>query len=288
MGPNSNDLQKYYDRNTSAFKRIGGGEQTGAIHRKLWGPEVRTASQALQFTNTLIEKALFTKWDHPSPPERILDLGCGIGGTTLSLATQYPALCMGITISRIQAIEAQDRKARARLQGKCEYLQGDYHHIPTGPIWDAAYAIESFVHSADPEAFFQSVSSCLKPNSRLIICDDFLVPQNESATEHRSTETEWINRFRRGWLLGNLLDTSTVDLLAQRFSFQLISDTDLTPLIRIPNHLSLEWLKLISRIPLPGSYWRSVSGGIALTHCHRMGSVQYRLLVFDRFESSSG
>jgi ubiquinone/menaquinone biosynthesis C-methylase UbiE len=278
MLPTRKDLQSYYDRNTSRFTRFGAGNQTGAIHRKLWGSAVRNSSQALQYTNEIIEKALLSDWDTPTAPKRIMDLGCGIGGTVISFAERHTDMYWGITLSRVQASEGFRRKSKARLKGSCEFVQADFHHIPTPPIWDAAYAIESFVHSPDPDAFFHSVSSCLKPGGRLALCDDFL-----TACEDQS-EALWINRFRRGWLLGKLLDIPSVNDLAQRYSFRLVSDTDLTHLIRTPNRVIMNALKIFSLLPLPGLYWRSVAGGIALAHCHRTGSIQYRLLVFEHRE----
>ena len=56
---------------------------------------------------------LSTMWilhaDDPSKkPKRIVDVGCGIGGSSRYLAKKYGAKCQGITLSPVQAQRAQD------------------------------------------------------------------------------------------------------------------------------------------------------------------------------------
>lgn len=47
--------------------------------------------------------------DDPSKmPKRIVDVGCGIGGSSRYLAKKYGANCCGITLSPVQAQRAQD------------------------------------------------------------------------------------------------------------------------------------------------------------------------------------
>jgi SAM-dependent methyltransferase len=58
-----------------------------------------------------------TKW-----PESVVDVGCGIGGSSRYLARKYGAKCQGITLSPVQA---QRANALAAAQGladkvKCE------------------------------------------------------------------------------------------------------------------------------------------------------------------------
>lgn len=45
--------------------------------------------------------------DSPKRPRSIVDVGCGIGGSSRYLARKYDAKCQGITLSPVQAQRAQ-------------------------------------------------------------------------------------------------------------------------------------------------------------------------------------
>ena len=53
------------------------------------------------------------------PGERLLDIGCGWGGLIIHAAQQYGVEALGITLSRNQAELANERVARAGLDGRC-------------------------------------------------------------------------------------------------------------------------------------------------------------------------
>jgi len=42
-------IRRYYDRNTSSFVALGQGGSVGAIHRAVWGPGTTTREQAERF-----------------------------------------------------------------------------------------------------------------------------------------------------------------------------------------------------------------------------------------------
>ncbi|KAI7988000.1 Myosin-6 [Camellia lanceoleosa] len=65
-------------------------------------------------------------------PKRIVDVGCGIGGSSRYLARKYEAQCQGITLSPIQAQMAEGQLAREvyeniRREASCLRIQRDFH-----------------------------------------------------------------------------------------------------------------------------------------------------------------
>ena len=52
--------------------------------------------------------------EHTKGPKRIVDVGCGIGGSSRYLAEKFGASCVGITLSPVQA---QRANALAAAQG---------------------------------------------------------------------------------------------------------------------------------------------------------------------------
>ena len=62
---------------------------------------------------------MFRDADDPiKKPKTIVDVGCGIGGSSRYLAKKYGAQCQGITLSPVQAQRAQALAAAEGLADK--------------------------------------------------------------------------------------------------------------------------------------------------------------------------
>ena len=94
MGENGRTHQKrvadYYDGNTRRFLRFGRGGAQLAIHRQVWAPGIRKTLQAALYINRRIEEQAVA-----ADADRILDLGCGVGGTMIDLASSRRAATPG-------------------------------------------------------------------------------------------------------------------------------------------------------------------------------------------------
>lgn len=69
-----------------------------------------------------------TAEDSPKRPRSIVDVGCGIGGSSRYLARKYDAKCQGITLSPVQAQRAQALAVAEGLADKvcfnvCEHCE---------------------------------------------------------------------------------------------------------------------------------------------------------------------
>ncbi|MCA9568445.1 MAG: methyltransferase domain-containing protein, partial [Myxococcales bacterium] len=158
------DVSRYYEANTRWFLRFGqttGGP--GVIHRGIWGDGVTTTLEALDHVHRLIQARV------PSGT-RVLDLGCGVGGSLCRLVELDPTLKgTGVTISPTQA-----RLAAQRGPGQ-RFLTADFHDLPASlGTFDAAYAIEAWAHATDPDAFMASTAGRLAPGGLLLLIDDFV------------------------------------------------------------------------------------------------------------------
>src|SRR3712207_8034776 len=77
----SEGVRQYYDANTWKFLLAGSQR---AIHRELWGPDVRSRAAAAHHAHSLVQ-------DEIGPDtRRVLDLGCGVGAAALYLAERRP------------------------------------------------------------------------------------------------------------------------------------------------------------------------------------------------------
>lgn len=101
--------------------------------------------------------------------ERVLDIGCGTGQTTLQLAARVGAQgsVLGADISGPMLEIARDRAAAAQLS-QTQFLQADAQTHPfDADAMDAVFSRFGVMFFADPRAAFTNVRSALKPGGRL-------------------------------------------------------------------------------------------------------------------------
>lgn len=272
-------VNDYYNRNTGRFLRYGGGGQAAAIHRQLWAPGVIDVNQAFLYVNALVSRAIQPALEG-APEARLLDLGCGVGGTATWIAERVGAQVIGVTNSSVQVQLAQERAAHLGLAQTCSFVQADFLDLPDLGQIQAAWAIESFAHACDGYRFLEQAASSLAEGGRLVICDDFL--SEEMRIGNSMEAATWVERFRRGWRLGNLYTPSQVDSLVRQFGLRLVQAYDLSSYLRpfSPGRMAL--MKLLTTLPLRSAYWDNLTGGTALQVCQARGWIQYHLLVWEK------
>ncbi|MEM9980011.1 MAG: class I SAM-dependent methyltransferase, partial [Cyanobacteria bacterium P01_D01_bin.2] len=108
--PFTERIQVFYDESSRLWEQVWGEH----MHHGYYGPDGRTDGRTdspQEAQRILIEKIL--EWGSvpasESVPQSILDVGCGIGGSTLYLAGKYRAQATGITLSPVQAARAAAR-----------------------------------------------------------------------------------------------------------------------------------------------------------------------------------
>jgi tocopherol O-methyltransferase len=209
----------------------------------------------------------------------LLDLGCGVGGTTTWLAEHLGVAVIGVTNSAVQRDYAVERAWHLGLEDRCRFLQADFMSLPVlGPL-NAAYAIESFVHASDGSRFFSQASRQLVLGGRLVICDDFLAqPQAMAGGE----AVCWLDRFRRDWHIHTLATVQAAREMAQQAGFRLVEAIDLSAFLRSFHPLVLSAVAWVTQLPLRLAYWQNLSGGAALQVCVLRGWTSYQALIFEK------
>ena len=163
------ELAAFYDalsrRLTSEGRREGGAEAF-AMHRALRDPANPAAPPDVTVLNRLVAAAV---------PEgaRVLDAGCGWGGTLFHLARTRNATGLGVTLSGVQAREARAAAARFGLGGRIEFRRADFTRDPLGPgPYDVIIALEAMIHCPDKAAALARLRRWLTPAGRMLIVDD--------------------------------------------------------------------------------------------------------------------
>jgi tocopherol O-methyltransferase len=101
---------------------------------------------------------------------RVLDIGCGLGGSAMWLAENLGCDVTGMTISPVQARMAS-RAAKARgLNDRVRFIVEDANlWRPEPSVFDAVWIMESSEHFPDKPGFFERCARTLKPGGTLAV-----------------------------------------------------------------------------------------------------------------------
>ena len=113
--------------------------------------------------NHIARKLLIT------PGMRVLDIGCGWGGMALTLARDYGAQVLGITLSEEQFRHATARARDAGLSDQVRFALSDYRDI-TG-TFDRIVSVGMFEHVGLPHynTYFEKLRDLLDPDGVALI-----------------------------------------------------------------------------------------------------------------------
>lgn len=104
---------------------------------------------------------------------RVLDAGCGVGGSAVWLAAELGAVVTGVTLLEAQVALAQ---ARARAAGvDVAFLAADYLGTGLPPAsFDLIWQLESLCHCTQPAVWLRHAHGLLAPGGRYAAIDVFV------------------------------------------------------------------------------------------------------------------
>ena len=104
--------------------------------------------------------------------DRVLDMGCGIGGPLRGVVRATGANVTGITINQHQINRAREitRGLSPWMQARCHFVRQDYLNIQgmEEGAYDAAFYMESSLHCENRTQTFKETYKLLKPGGRLV------------------------------------------------------------------------------------------------------------------------
>ena len=126
------------------------------LHHGLWEGTETAACAQQQLTETLAREAGIRSG------ERVLDVGCGMGGSSIFLAKSLGCRVDGLTISSIQRAWARASAMRQRVSARTTFHCADAEVIEFEPeTFDVVWSIECTEHLFDKPMFFRRLSRWL-------------------------------------------------------------------------------------------------------------------------------
>lgn len=122
--------------------------------------------------------------------DRVLDMGCGIGGPLRGVVRATGANITGLTINAHQVARAQEitRGLSPWMQERSHFVVQDYLNVVgmEEGAYDAAFYMESSLHTENRQQTFSQAYKLLKPGGRLVALEYVLLPGwNPADPEHQ-------------------------------------------------------------------------------------------------------
>ncbi len=172
--PSVEAIRDRYDRLTSGLDAIFGEH----IHHGFWD---RAASVA-EAQRRLIERVA-AQAQIPAG-SRVLDIGCGTGGSSRWLADTLDCSVLGITVSPAEVRIATEKAHAAALSTRTQYQVMDANHLDLlDSSFDAVWVVETSEHLEDKSQFIQTCARVLKPSGVLALSACVAVVE---PTDHQS------------------------------------------------------------------------------------------------------
>jgi len=155
-------ISHHYDVSNTFYEWVLGPSM--AYTCACYPDEDATLEQAQAYKHELVARKLALR-----PGMRLLDVGCGWGGMVRHAAREHGVKALGVTLSKQQAVWAQQAIEREGLSDLAEVRHLDYRDVPETEF-DAVSSIGLTEHigKAQLPAYFSFLHSKLKPGARLL------------------------------------------------------------------------------------------------------------------------
>ena len=134
----------------------------------------------------------------PTTRARVVDLGCGVGGTTVDLARRFVQWELwGVDQTPASIAFATQRAHDAGLDARVRFVEADFTHTGLNQAFDGAYAIESACHAFDRASLTREMHRLLRPGGTVVVADFFRTSRPLGETDARRYEV-----LKRGFAIG--------------------------------------------------------------------------------------
>ena len=189
------------------------------MHFGYWDETTENFQQALDRENQVVAEVAGI-----GAQDRVLDAGCGIGGSAIYLGKNYGCRVTGITLSEKQVESATGFARDAGVADRVDFRVMDYLDTSfEDGSFQVTWAMESACHASDKDAFVQEMGRLLAPGGRLVMADGFTTLAARTKEEKRLMDG-WLE----GWCVDSLAHAETLGESLRRAGFTEIEFQDIS------------------------------------------------------------
>lgn len=274
------EIADYYDHTEVHYRMFWKLDQSMGLHYGIWDESTRNLAEAILNTNARLARLGALQAGH-----KVLDAGCGVGGSAIYLARNVGCQVTGITLSERQVDRARGYAKSADVDHMTDFHVMDYTSTDfPAEYFHCTWAIESMQTALDKKAFFREMARVLKTGGQLLIADVF---------KHGSWHIEaspLMQTMLHGWAMADLLSVEEVADIAKTFGLKQVKHEDVSAEVA-PSVRRIYWASLAGMI---GTRWYNLfhrathfskvhyKTGLAQYQAWKRGMWGYHLLAFQK------
>ena len=269
-----NEIRQHYDLATLFYRLLWGQH----IHHGLWEASESPKLAQRRLTEKLASLAEIESGD------RVLDVGCGMGGSSIHLAKHLQCQTTGVTISRLQRRWATTSAWMGGVSKQTRFLCSDAEQVSfAAGEFDVVWSVECTEHLFDKPRFFQRAAQWLRPGGRMAICA-WLAGEPDSARRTGPSMTAKYLTFAKDFFVRRVGTRDDYISWMQNAGLEKVCYHDWT------DRVSQTWEICLERVRRTGMPWlaRRIDRNMGcfldrfetILDAYRSGAMQYGCFVF--------
>ena len=278
------DIQQFYDASSGLWEQIWGEHMHHGYYGRSGNNKVNRRQAQIDLIEELLAWAGYTDKNSLTNPKTIIDVGCGIGGSSLYLAQKFDANVTGITLSPVQANRGTDRAKNAGLEEKVQFQVANALEMPfPDNQFDLVWSLESGEHMPDKTQFLAECYRVLRPGGKLILATWCYRSTDSVAGALTKDEKRHLAEIYRVYCLPHVISLPDYEAIAVKCGFKDLRADDWS------NSVAPFWdvvidsaIKPEAIIGLFQSGWRTIEAALSLSLMSRgysRGLVKFGLLT---------
>ncbi len=210
----------YYDECFVDYRLFWLDSKNLAMHYGYWDEDTKNHSESLLHMNRAVAAKVPFK-----PGDKVLDAGCGVGGSSIWLAQNFDVEVTGITLTASQIPKAEAYARKKGVADKVTFKEADYTQTPfADETFDVVWGLESICYAVNKADFVREAYRVLKKGGHIVVADGFANKDDFTADEWR-----YVQAFLDGCVVPNLATVNEFRSAMESSNFNDVEYTDITP-----------------------------------------------------------